>query len=529
MSKALENVIKLRSIFDVKAFGAKGDGSTDDTAAIQAAATAAQNATLFFPPGTYVCANVQLPGNITLTGDAAIKLKPLPSLDFSPIFALTASDVRVDGLTFDGNRSNQPSDGFSDSWAGGPNGTGKSNRAAFFATATGTRLVIENCEFVQFYAGSIALRNWSQVTVRNCLFQSCNFEGVVFNLGNTTQTRELKVLGCVFKNIASGDATVNANCIVATNAAGIDIENTNADNFERTFVKLENCTDCNVSGNKVGNNTKAGFSVIQAQASGQRITIAGNILAGVQKGIQISSGAFSDVHIAGNTITSVASSSGSPDGILIEEATNAIVANNILNSVQRHGIYLLDCVNAAITGNVVASTAAVNGNAILVSLSAGVNGRTYVLANNVLNGKQDTNTGIVSIDGPGTYQALTIANNALRGRSATNSRGIWSSSSAVFTNAIVSHNVLASDCAIEMYPAAGSVLQAIGNMASRVVSPAGAYARIVGVGSSAPSTGDYYVGDIFLHSAPAAGGHIGWVCTADGNPGTWKTYAAIAA
>ena len=38
---------------DVKAFGAKGDGSTDDSAAFQAAVNAVGNGTLLVPPGTY--------------------------------------------------------------------------------------------------------------------------------------------------------------------------------------------------------------------------------------------------------------------------------------------------------------------------------------------------------------------------------------------------------------------------------------------------------------------------------------------
>lgn len=50
-----------------------------------------------------------------------------------------------------------------------------------------------------------------------------------------------------------------------------------------------------------------------------------------------------------------------------------------------------------------------------------------------------------------------------------------------------------------------------------------------GLGSAAPVSGDYLVGDIIENSAPAASGFIGWVCTAAGNPGTWKTYGAISA
>lgn len=48
-----------------------------------------------------------------------------------------------------------------------------------------------------------------------------------------------------------------------------------------------------------------------------------------------------------------------------------------------------------------------------------------------------------------------------------------------------------------------------------------------GLGSAAPVSGAYIQGDIIWNSAPTAGGFIGWVCTAGGTPGTWKTFGAI--
>jgi hypothetical protein len=45
--------------------------------------------------------------------------------------------------------------------------------------------------------------------------------------------------------------------------------------------------------------------------------------------------------------------------------------------------------------------------------------------------------------------------------------------------------------------------------------------------AAAPTGGSNLVGDRVINSAPAAGGCMGWVCIAAGNPGIWKTYAPI--
>jgi Right handed beta helix region len=47
--------------------------------------------------------------------------------------------------------------------------------------------------------------------------------------------------------------------------------------------------------------------------------------------------------------------------------------------------------------------------------------------------------------------------------------------------------------------------------------------------TAAPTGGWWRVGEIVWNSAPTDGGNIGWVCTAQGNPGTWKAFGTIAA
>ena len=45
--------------------------------------------------------------------------------------------------------------------------------------------------------------------------------------------------------------------------------------------------------------------------------------------------------------------------------------------------------------------------------------------------------------------------------------------------------------------------------------------------SAAPTAGNHVQGEIVLNTAPASAGFIGWVCTASGSPGTWKTWGVI--
>jgi len=48
------------------------------------------------------------------------------------------------------------------------------------------------------------------------------------------------------------------------------------------------------------------------------------------------------------------------------------------------------------------------------------------------------------------------------------------------------------------------------------------------ISNAVPAVGTYARGDIVYSSEPSAGGVIGWVCVTAGTPGTWKTFGTIA-
>ena len=96
----------------VKSFGAVGNGSTDDSTAFASAMTALSTAgggTLVIPSGTYVINTAfSVPSNTYIVGMGQPTLKVKASSTSNPLLLASASttDVTVEGVTFDGNRSN---------------------------------------------------------------------------------------------------------------------------------------------------------------------------------------------------------------------------------------------------------------------------------------------------------------------------------------------------------------------------------------------------------------------------------------
>lgn len=92
--------------FDVTAFGAAGDGVTDDTAKITATFTAANSAgagsTVFFPLGTYICEGLDLTGSgLHITGDGTLKLKNASAAN--QVLKISGDNNDVSSIRIDGN------------------------------------------------------------------------------------------------------------------------------------------------------------------------------------------------------------------------------------------------------------------------------------------------------------------------------------------------------------------------------------------------------------------------------------------
>ncbi|MBI3697614.1 MAG: right-handed parallel beta-helix repeat-containing protein [Acidobacteria bacterium] len=92
------------SNFDVRDFGAKGDGSTKDTAAIQKAIDAAEKqggGTVTLPPGNYLSGTIHLKSNVTLfLSNGATLLASPDNADFDPYETLPFKSVSDNETTY---------------------------------------------------------------------------------------------------------------------------------------------------------------------------------------------------------------------------------------------------------------------------------------------------------------------------------------------------------------------------------------------------------------------------------------------
>jgi parallel beta-helix repeat protein len=90
----------MREIITPEDFGAVGDGTTDDTGAVQAAITASVGKRLVLNQ-TYVVSGLTIPSNSTITGNGALKRKTAATGYL--ISGSAAANVTLRGFTVDGN------------------------------------------------------------------------------------------------------------------------------------------------------------------------------------------------------------------------------------------------------------------------------------------------------------------------------------------------------------------------------------------------------------------------------------------
>lgn len=186
-SKAFKNVTKLNDIFDVKEYGATGDGVTDDTAAIQAALNAGAGKTILFSPGTYLVYALKISANTHVNlGVSTVRRRPTVSGDeligpftgnptvfwtpntYPPVFYLNGDNIKITNGTIDGNRANDTF-GISSTWGG--SFAANANRSGILGATAATgasNVTIDGVQFINMVGVAIDLALVGDIYVKNC-------------------------------------------------------------------------------------------------------------------------------------------------------------------------------------------------------------------------------------------------------------------------------------------------------------------------------------------------------------------------
>lgn len=148
--------------YSVKGYGAVGDGVANDAAAVQAAITAAPTGSaVYFPAGTYkIGSTITCNKSLRLFGAASSILK-LSVNGAALLTCSSASDIRVENLKFDGNRT----------------GLGSSAWAAIYLTDV-SNAAVRNCTFSNTQGTGLAITRGTAIWVAGNRFSDINGSGV---------------------------------------------------------------------------------------------------------------------------------------------------------------------------------------------------------------------------------------------------------------------------------------------------------------------------------------------------------------
>jgi len=281
---------KLQDVVSVKDFGAVGDGTTNDAAAIQAALDAAS--VVLFPPGIYaVQTALNHPSGVTIIGDNAT-IKATSSMT-GILLASTKNKIKVQGLKFDANQLN--------------------TSYTINYEAGCTDVVIDSCELINWTNGIRVASNTTnraeRVKITNNYIHTPATANAYYPLSIQSTTGGLLVT----------DVAVENNTVVGVPGAFSAVNQQTADQINLQGVQdFTCCNNASFDGGEMG---------ITVSRLSQRGLISGNTIKNSDShGINIGSG-YMAVRLNGTINTSVALTS-SVAGVSITSADNFIHESN---------------------------------------------------------------------------------------------------------------------------------------------------------------------------------------------------------
>jgi hypothetical protein len=325
--------------FDVKTYGAIGDGVTNDTAAIQAALAAipAGGGVLYFPAGQYLYAGatLTLDRQISVRGDGGCGAATEGTLSISTI-DLNSSTGTLFTVTVDGCR-------FSNIGLRNTSVTTPSAGAGILVSAGGNRIRYENIAIDAFYIG-IDVQAGQVQTFENCFIGSPVLYGIKLRHILIPDGGDHAISNCFVYSSISGRVPTSA--IRIESGGGVKIINTKinagancqwgtgidlavADNAVTLDLLISNCS--------IESYTGYGIKCTNGTVSSRwwNIVMTGNQIGpfntvpGSPYGIYVQgtvAGDFNGVEITGNNFYAISESSRS--AITLGNCSNVVVTGN---------------------------------------------------------------------------------------------------------------------------------------------------------------------------------------------------------
>lgn len=513
-------------------FGAKGDGSTDASAAVSAAFNSGA-AEVIIPDGTFAAAAVTVTSTSLrkVSGAGVLKLKNGAN---TSLLNLTGTNELVfDGVNFDGNKANQ-------------SGATQATRGNYIlinltdATTVGTQFV--GCKFTDAYYGAAINNSGIRTLIYGCFFYNCGMApkdgtcDAIFNGTSALGTRILynhihncsdyavacdtseiivrgnRITDCYAGIGALTRQTISAHKICENEISGCDkpfdyfnaVDDSNPLNLFKDIL---------IEGNTASSLTNTGAIVSFAANNAtlklcDNVRIKGNTIytylnqcSAVAVG-GVASAKNTDVEISGNKIYGDGVTQSARYAINVTNTTGLTIFNNTFNGVD-FAVSVTGCTGCGYENafSVLRDAYAnIDSSAFKVrEVFSGLPRRAILVANGstlTIDGEFNNVAGnpILIYDG-GTLPANTlyIDRMVLKG---TNGQ-------TIFVDGSVTHKVVFNAPPAGTSQFSYNVLQSAWNI------------------NQAPTTGSWATGQTAYQLIPAIGQSKGWVCTAGGAPGSW--------
>ena len=492
-------------------WGAKGDGTTDDTVPVQAAFDSVPSGgyTVFLPSGSYKISHVSLTvagttlwgngfGNTCLLSTHLYADGPTP-----PIVWIKAGDCIVRGIKVGYITPPDYAVGYV---AANPVTECHPIAIGWTAVTAVDNVLVEDCYIDGSLCHGIAVGYGKGSIVRNNILKNVTATGISGEMCSEALIKENRIYnsrdnGIYIESRAATittyeeygrDNIISNNIIIDAQQGGIGTDTTINTIISKNIIRNTWATPILVG----TNHPSAGLSW-----NAIRPIVSDNII----------NDAFGNYGVGQYHTQDIVTVGGGVWGCITAELQNvdglgdAIIEGNICNIKAPgggyNGIYVKSAHGIAVTGNVIRGDAAKSGYGIEIGLNSGSKVTNFVVTGNTL---KHFSVGLMALYADRGSIKSNIVEDAEYGLYIAHCDSIDADNNSYWS---VTYESFLSDNT--------NLLGSLGNK--------------IAYKTAVPTTGTWIVGDICWHSDAAVGQPLGWYCTVAGTPGTWAAMANLAA